>query len=529
MSYMLNIYKDKPRGYWPLSVNLFDFSGYSLNATSTLPITNFALSMVSEGALSSVIEAANELKFPHRIFAPGYEKDSFALEAWVFPQSDDFDILSHPGAHDGLAFVGGAVRFTVPFTSSSAVLEYIPDTRKSLHIVGAYTKWGMSLYINGDLVESLPLTDAQRASSFSMSSDGFLRAGGGDHVLKAVAIYEYAISPSQVAAHYRAGRATAESRQVARMYGGTLMPIYESNADTFLQELIGPELSWDLGYMQNTTVQKGRLVQQIVNDILVEGVWTYAFNVGFANGVINGVTLGWQGEGEFIVETSLDNATWTAVSNNTKTATIATGSNVSNKILYVRVTFPEGSGGWLEYLDITGFRTNTVKPNTRPVTISAQSTIREYADFMEYRTDSGLALNGGSVAFGPAANDYEGAKTVEVLYYSDTASLGMVISTAATPIAIYRNGIAASGLVSERWEIFHVVYSGDIGTLTISGNNIIGHIATYPDALSASQIVDIVNQYTGKIKSSRAGTGTIGISTPAVKIYSNDWSIDSSG
>lgn len=526
---MLNVYKDKPRGYWPLAGNLFDYSGYSLTAIASSPITDFGLSMVAEGQASSIITAANDVKFPHRIFTVGREKDSFTLEAWVFPQSNDFDILSHPGDHDGLSVVAGAVRFTVPFTGPWVTLEYLPETKKAMHVVGAYTKWGVSLYINGDLVASQGLTEDQRNSTFAVTNDGYLHAGYGNHMLKAVAIYEYALSPSQVASHYRAARATAEPRQVARMYGGTLMPIYEPNADTFMQELIGPELSWDLGYMQNLTVQKGRLVQQSVDGVLPEGTWTYAFNVGFAAGAINGVTLAWQGEGQVTVETSLDNATWTAVSNNTKTATIAPGTDVTNKILYIRITFPEDSGSWLEYLDITGFRTNGVKPNTRPIVISPNATIREYADFMEHRTDSGLALNGYSVTFGPAANDYEGAKTLEVLYYSDTASLALTISTGASAVGIYRNGVAASGLVAGRWEIFHIAYDGDIGTLALGGNCIIGHVATYPDTLTAQQVADIVAQYTGRIKSSRAGTGTIGISTPETKIYSNDWSIDSSG
>lgn len=529
MSYTLNIYKDKPRGYWPLEGNLLDFSGNNLTATQTGSISAFGLPMVSSGIASSVI-TSNVVKFPNRFFRPGYEHDSFALEAWVFAQSNDFDILSHDGQHDGLAMVNGAIRFTIPFVGSEPYIEYVPETKKAIHVVGAYTRWGISLYINGDLFQSLALTEEQQNSAFNPTTDDdFLYAGYGSMLLEAVAIYEYAISPKQVAAHYRAARITAESQQVPQIYGGVRMPIYEPNADTFLSELIGPELSWDLGYMQNTTMSKGRLIQQAVNDVFVEGTWTYAFNVGFAAGTINGVTLGWQGEGHFLVQTSTDNSTWSIAENNQKSPSIAIDTGVTDMILYIKITFPEGDAGYVDYLDITGFRSNEVQPNTRPIVISTTSTIREYADFMEQRLDSGLDLGGGSISIAPATTDYAGTRTFEVLYYSESGSMGVDISSSASFTGIYTNGYPGGDIVAGRWGLVHIVYDGDIGTLTLSGDSIIGHIATYPTALTAQEIAEIGAMYSGRIISEIEGTGTVAISTPEIKIYSNDWSIDSSG
>lgn len=530
MSYALKITKDKPKGLWLLNESLNDSSGNSVPATAVgSAIDSFGAALTSNCISSSRLDATHGVKFPTRLYKPGYERDSFSLEAWVFPQSSNSSILSRPGQTDGLAIVNGELRFSIRLDGSTPTILYKPDTTKTMHVVGIYTHQYMSLYVNGELFRRLNFSQDQQSKPFLAPSEDFLVAGqGGAILMQAAAIYEYALTENQIKLHYKYGRDTVDPDSVPRIYGGRSLDVSRDRGQVFLKELIGPNMSWTLGYMDTlSTNSNGQLVQQWNGSVFEEGTWLYSFDTSFESNIYS-VTLGWEGEGNFVVSTSLDGVTWNTALNNNNVVGITPGS--SPQRLFIRIFFPEDDNAVLSNLEIVGFKTNQLFIPNRVSAVANGVALREPWYPLEYRNDYGLRCNGVNVQIQPstAGDETGGDHTWEYWYYANSSS---VTSSLPNSVSVYQNGEPFVSTTIGSWNLIHVVSNGTtpISSITLGGDMIIGRIAAYPRVLTSTEMQNIYKMYLGKMTTPINIAGSISFSQPTVKTYSSDWSVVGSG
>lgn len=524
MSYYLNVVNDQPRGLWLLDGNLSDSSGRSTAATVVgSPVTNYVATITASLNKMPVFDATHKAKFPSTLYKPGYEDKPFSLEAWVYPYSDNATIMSRPSNTDGLAMINGELSFSLRFTGGTRKIDYKPDSKKALHVVGIYTEEHMVLYVNGEIFEKLTFTEAQLAENFSsVSEETFVAGELGAVGVQAVAYYEYVLTESRIKFHYKVGRDARDPDTVPSLYTGSNLDISDLRTETFLHEHIGPTMSWTLGNMDTLVVNsQGELRQQYDGEKYVAGTWTYTFDTSFTD-IVHGVRLGWEGEGNFIVRTSTDADTWLVAEDNKLVSSITPGTSPAQ--LFVEIEFPEDDNGYVSNLEIMGLRTKTLNVPNRAVTISDVVTVREEWEPLENRLDYGVSLDTGSIAFSaPTGGFYLEDHTWEFWIYATSAP----VITIPGMTAMYLNGSSFSSLPVGSWNLVHAVSNGSapLSGLTLSGNAIVGRVAAYPIALTASQVDNIYKLYTGRPAVRVMNTGAVGISSPTVKSYSSDWSL----
>lgn len=532
MTYALTILRDKPRGLWLLDDgSLVDSSDQAGDATPNAAMTKSSAALVSGLKEATYTGNGTFLTFPARIYKPGYEATAFSLEAWIFPSTGTQDLVSRYDHEDGISIVDGEVRFSIRFTGSTAMIAYKPDNQKTLHVVGVYTPTGITLYINGALFKQKDFNEAQRADTFALAdyNETFWSGTVTSNVtmLQAVAVYEYALNKNQVAQHYKVGRDAVDPDNVPSIYGGRHLDLTDIYSDVFLREQLGPVMSWNLGNMDTlSTNSKGQLVQQYSDGVYVEGAWTYSFNTGYAEGAIQGVRLSWEGEGDFTVETSVDATTWEVANNDYLVPSITAGE--THNQLFIRITFPEDDGGFIDNLEVIGYRTNTIDVPNRAIVATAPVCFREEFDPLIKSVATGTDLHGGTLTIPPSTEDSApGDYTWEYWYYTPDGTIGIDPGMAGT---VYQNGAAFTAVRTGTWNLIHIVSSGSPSSgLAITGNIIIGRAASYPAALTATQVANIYKQYTGKLQIPITGDGTVGVLTPSVKIYASDWAVSAAG
>jgi hypothetical protein len=150
-------------------------------------------------------------------------REPFSIEAWIRPATLDgpraivtrslFNNVS--GVHDGYRFevLGNQI---VLERSSQTKLDGVAADTPPLgvysHVVGVYDGAFLSLYVNGSMASSAgSLTEIATMGSFAIGAD--LMHGTGPIGVFAgsideVAVYDHALTPQQITAHFRAAAAT---------------------------------------------------------------------------------------------------------------------------------------------------------------------------------------------------------------------------------------------------------------------------------------------------------------------------------
>jgi len=213
MSYYLSVIKDSPIGMWRLDessgLTAYDASGCDNNGSYIGSIVKSGMPIVSGGEHSNRIDSFNYIQFPiSKDFsgtignggfatADTYDND-FTIEVWIHPKN-----LTHltPILADsngiGLYWDNGNAVFKL----ENERIDYsVPNPDRVIHIVGIYSVSSMSLYVDGILVASKPVS-----ISFSNSSVTFVSGPASNDeyfLIDCPAIYRYAISQNSIISHY---------------------------------------------------------------------------------------------------------------------------------------------------------------------------------------------------------------------------------------------------------------------------------------------------------------------------------------
>lgn len=546
MSYKYIAAKKLPLGLWMLddTTPFQDYSGRdavgAVKAGSAAPLKG--ASLVNNALYSAVFSNANQAEFTTPVFVQGKEREPFALEAWLYPARPDATaaadqkVLSHASAYDGLTINGNIVSFSTQYlTTGTCKVSYDIQHRRAVHVVGTHNANKNELYVNGELVASLELTDEQKEDSY-VATDGKLYTGQttSTHrvLLNAVAVYRQ-LGPDDILDNFNKGRIVFGQDNVVSGYGGEALDLTGSN-EYMYEEWVERGDFMD-GVLTNVAVDNFRLTPAFVAGASIAGSWRTVLPLdasGFTS--IYGAVLDWSGE-NLAVDVSFDGITWTPVVKGELITLIPNGFNpATGGDLEVRASFAGGRTDDAEYLEsisVTGYVDNVItKSATRTMTVSHPSIVMENREPVEYDDRNGIYLDGGTLTIAATTDtDAPAVRTVEVWVKPIAGTLTKSFSGGTT----YLNGLAdATAPRVGEWSLQHFALAADVTTsITLSGDVIIGQVSLYDTALSAADVLDIYRGYVGYVVYRESDSAAIAIAEPAspVKSYDYDWAITGAG
>ena len=544
--YRYYVNKRAPISFWMLddTVPFQEYSGFPATAGqksgSGAPTTSVPL--VAGAEFSSVFKSSSVGQFSQNVFKVGLENRPFVLEAWVLPvpktSTGDQQILSHGTSFDGLTINGKVIRFGTSYaTTGDAFCDYDLIEYQKAHVVCIHNADQNQLWINGQLVAHVDITDAQKADSYIAAADGFLNSGyttsTQEIAMNGVAIYP-TLSGDQIAQNYLAGNDTIGQKRVAPQYSGVPFNLDAGSGSIFFDNKWVNSTDFELGLKNNVEYASDQINPSYEAGLSVAGSWTVGIPLDAQGDTsIYGVMVQWSGK-DVTVDTSLDGITWTAATSGALVSIISSGYDPTGKDLQVRVNFSGGLAddpAYLESLTVIGLRNNTVANiSTRSVTVTSPAVLRGDYEPTLYRDDNGANLHGGTLTIGADSTaDPQVARTVEV-WIKPISGTPTITGGSFTK---YRNGSADTTIPIGEWSLLHYVAGADIaGNIDISGDCIVGQVTLYPTAFSAGDVDFVADSYFGRALVRITDTeNTLSITEDATpsNIYTHDWSINGAG
>lgn len=586
MTYKYLVVNDRPDGAWGLdSYPFVDHAGNKRAATGKRlngypgPAINFnvdeppvvgtysqtvelAPSLVSSTGPAVRVSPANPLVLDFGLMSHGNESQPFTLECWFRAEKVTTltTIMGHEGSDSGITFDGDAIRFTVNYTASgSSEVEYYPvDTTKTMYVVAVHTSGYNRLYIDGVMVGESLLTAEQRQDSYSpVTNDEVIVSGySTDNTSRVIidfpATYAYDLRTDKIVNHYIAGRRTDNYYRVIESYGATYWTLDDNTTEIVRADSFSSYDEWNQGVLDNATGASDSLIPETDDEgDILPGSWKWGYILDLGT-VISSSKIEWDSDGAVVVESSVDNeATW-------QTAVNGRGiSNITNltESISLRVRFTgEGlvrSLKFTTYSDITmpahdGTRflqwSGSVSPGSSAFVPIDQSSLGRL------ETYSGAGL----ITASNLPNGLEGMRSVEMWIKVDPGTNTKYILHGGTfkvwlessklraeGCTVFVNGAYApteSQFTRGAWQHVVIVFAAAttnavwvLGSENIDHymNALLGHLAVYPTALTATQIADIYGSYLGFETIQLLDDNNIAITEPAgeLKIYSFNWSV----
>lgn len=531
-----------PVALWMLddTAPFLEHSGSNLAANMASGVPTKSVPLVSGAEYSSVFKTGVVGRFTCNLFKQGREDKPFALEAWILPIPKTNvgvqKVLSHSNVDDGITINGKVIRFGTVYTNSgSAFCDYDLGEYKLAHVVGIHNQDQNQLWVNGELVAQVDLTEEQRGDTYNITDNTYLYAGTTSSTqevaMNAVSFYP-TISGDDIKRNYEAGINFIGQDRVTPQLGGVTLDLSADANSIFIEEDWTAKFEFERGLKDSVEYAEDQIEPSYVDGVSVPGTWTVSVPLDAQNDPsIYGVMVAWSSH-NVSVDVSLDGAAWTPAVSGRLVSIIPNGYNPSGKDLQVRVSFAGGLAedpSFLESLRVVGYRDNTIQNITaRPLSATHPAVVRRDFEPNLYRDDNGVRLGGGTLTIGPDTSpEPEVARTVEL--WIKPLSGTPTISVGGTR---YRNGVADFALPVGEWSLVHIVASADITSdITVSGDAIIGQATLYPDALTASDVDFIWRSYIGRTAlrfEENTATVVSEDATPVV-IYAHDWAIDSAG
>lgn len=537
--YRYYVNKRAPVALWMLDDDtpFFEYSGsgHTAIASGTTPTPTKSVPLVAGAAYSSVFKNGTHGRFDNNLFKTGREEQPFAIEAWILPipktTTGDQKILSHGGSrNDGLTVNGKVVRFGTSYVSTGdAFCDFDLEEYRAAHVVGVHTPTTNQLWVNGEQVASVQITDDQQADTYDTTSD-YLYSGATtsdqEIAMNGVAMYP-SLSGEQIMLNYKAGIATLGQNSVFTQYGGSPIYLNAGDGSVFFEEVWTDKADFERGLKDNVEYAPDQIEPVYEDGLSTVGSWTTAVPLDVQGDTsIYGVMVAYTAHNA-TVEVSLDGVAWSPTNSGELVSIIPNGFDPTGSDLQIRVSFAAGvTEAYLESLRAVGFRDNEVNTDmNRTVTVSHPAVLRGNYEPILYRDDNGVSLNNGTLTISPdTSTDPQEAWALEMW----VKILSGVIATNFTGTS-YRNGEAYTAPPVGEWTLIHInngaAFAGDI---TISGDLIVGQVALYPQDIDAGSVY---KSYTGGQVQRFVDSQVTGLSegVEPTKIYAHDWSIDAGG
>lgn len=218
--------KDNGVSYSALSgLPIYDYSGNSYDGYAINASNSELMPLIAGGIRGTKVLSDTTIKFNVPGIANSYYSDnSFSIEAWVLLPAfsiSEVPIVGDPINSIGLFYKNGNIIFKVG--SSSA--QYKVSNSEAVYIVGEFSTNKISLYVNGVLVNSLPL-DKYKFNNESVNFQSGPSAN--NFIIDCVAFYKFNLSDSQISKHYKSGTKEIKYSQIVSNDGGYLFSMNTS-------------------------------------------------------------------------------------------------------------------------------------------------------------------------------------------------------------------------------------------------------------------------------------------------------------
>lgn len=512
-----------------------DWSGYGRNGVLTGALVK-GLPLTSEASFSVAVDKTNYVTYT----VPALSErniDAYTIGATIYPRGD---VVSQPlvsrnaGLLEGLFIVNDTIYFTTLHntTSQRAECSYKFDITAKMDVFGVHTESVNRLFVNGEMVSEVSLTDEQRAGGYLSGTTGSTFVSGsvttnnGGLLINNISFFNSPISGDDVADIYKYNNMRSLGSPVKGFFGEDVV-FSRGIRPHYLTKTWDDQEEWNMGVFDGSTVDGDILNAQIEDGLTINGFWTDSAELKEDGTAvpIDSINLDWSGE-NVIVQVSVDETTWETVKRGKNITSVPTGFTPTDQQLYIRAVFDDGlPDAYLNNLRVDGYLEGTLTPvSGRDITFN--KVVNRYEQHPALmRDDWGATINtGGSVIIDP---DTDAApllwKTLEIWVKPITP---ITVSTGSTPSLTYTNGVSGYTSLVNQWVVYHYIYTTAMNpSITISGESILGKVAFYPTALTSDEIGRILANYTGIYTSTQASVGALEIAEGpnSTLIVDADW------
>jgi hypothetical protein len=471
MLYKNIVLKDNPIGFWTLDESsgsiAYDYSGAQNHASYNFTPVNRYLPLVPGGVLGIKISGANkitfaDLKSPYGNYIQGaladkYSSDvSFTLECWVqINECTSATIFADEANNIGIYWENDSIIFSIG--TSNKIHYLVKDKYKSLHIVGVYTNNYMSLYVNGELIDTNNMSDFIFTNSTFRPQIGTV-VGGSDAymIIDAPAVYRYELSNYAISTHYSMANIPSyvsisdpeNGRCFSNIDGTSLLSLkYEYGYNRDIQLLQNDSLYYN---PSNKTISifKTDTAESITTEVV--DVISIPILLDFISSKIewsmdNGISI--------YTSTTGESNSYVQCENGFPIPQYRYNAVDSSKIIYLKVVYSTTDASKytpvLDKLNITLYRALEITASNSDAIISSGSNISigsESSPAILRNKKSGIRT-GGSNSF--TISDSNETKTIEMIYTPEIVNASSLISRGSSYISWNQAGtITKSGFDS---------------------------------------------------------------------------------
>jgi len=522
--------KDSGLTYGEISgVQIYDYSGSLNNGTASSASSKQIMPLVTGSVRGTEVLSSTIITYNPKGIATKYYKDnSFSIEAWCALPGYNVSttIVGDTAANTGIFYQNGNIIFRVGANQVQATVS----NSEVVYVVGIFQSNILSLYINGFIADALQIDSYKFSNETATFQSG---PSTGRFVVDCVGFYRYALSGTQVLAHYNEGTQEVNISQIVAADNGYL---FSMNTESLRPKFIysyptsktwpevatgGISISDDNSYIYIPETETAATASFTFTD--------YFIVPNYLN--IDTSQIHWSNDvSGILVEASIDNITWRTCKNGSPLPYINKNDNQFSQIVYLRITL--SSADTTKYLPILrsleiAFYTgkNFYSDNSGYYVSSAYdySLPKFNSKTLSYNKNNGLTMYNGH---GFSLNSIPAVSCIEMIYtpqynenvlFSGAAkkyewnSAGAITKTGIS--SIYVNGIDRTAETNV-WNFLvvdtphHIVINLTSSDTSIKFNQNqndtksgIGHmynnVAVYESALSTNTIANHYLLYTG--------------------------------
>lgn len=451
--------RDNGVSYSALSgLPMYDYSGNGLHGYAINSSNLELMPLISGGVRGTTILSDTVLNFNSEgIATKYYADDSFTIEAWCLISDSssltkivgDSRTIGSQVQNIGLFHKNSNIMFIV----GDYVVEYPATTSESLYVAGCFDGESISLYINGEMVDSLSV-DKYRFSNTSV----FFQTGPSPElmIIDCVAFYKFSLPAQNIKKHYEEGINELSISQIVNTSGGRLFSMNVSPIRPKFQYSYPLSKSWDSVIGDGISISDDKsyiYIEETESQGTASYSFTDYFNVPRFLGIDTSQIYWSEDVKGILIEVSLNGINgWLPCTNGSPLPYFNKNQNQIGDTLYVRVTLSSADTRkylpTLRYINILFFKSKTFySDNTGSYIDSAYDyALPEYnSRTLSYNKNNGLRMYDGH---GFKINGAPATRSVEMIF---TPAAGQNVLVSA-PSKIYEwsqsGAITKSGISS---------------------------------------------------------------------------------
>lgn len=560
MSYNLRVLSDNPLAFWPSGTD--DISGFDNQVSIVGSVDNTNLPLVIGAENSSKLSGTSAITYIDidGIATKNFSDDQFSIECWVrvnTTSSLEIPIVGDSSNDIGIFYKKGNIVFSIGTES----IEYtVPFLKKSLHIVGVYSKNKIILYIDGKIEAEKDL------SNFSFLNESILIKSGPVNnsldymLLNCVSFYRSSLTKDQILSHYLENKSLSPTQIVYPDQGNffeltdksiSAKYSYSYPANKLWQYFINDNNLYYNSQKEFIGVIKGNGDSQ---SIVIEDFITIP-----SGPEMNSSRIEWDGDNGVSVSVSVDGQNYQSCVNGQPIPQYSLSSFSQTRNLYIRVYFTTSDDSVylpsLKFLSISFYNNQKIYSKNSSNYIASQQDIpvsNNKYEILSTDNRNGISLKNLSSFY---INATTPTKSIEFFYTPYSIQNGGLVTSVATSgysassltwssntisksniSKIYVNGIDKTSQTNInnlflKDSLHHVVivFENSIyGEISINKSSVLGgqslyqNLAIYESALSAEKVQDHFNKYVssqGTIIEDQLGK----MSELSVDYFNSDW------